>query len=113
MYTSMFRSTTCASLVFFYSSSSTSDFLISRTFDPDNLRSINAALHFSSKQSKQSGKLCPQTIKSVPNGELQVINSRDLSKHSDKILICQDMTTRPLNEFKRCNFDFTLPAAVS
>ncbi|CAG9801353.1 unnamed protein product [Chironomus riparius] len=81
-------------------------------FDPDNLRSINAALHFSTKQRKQSGKLCPQTIKSVPNGELQVINSRDLSKHSDKILICQDMTTRSLNEFKRCNFDFTLPTAV-
>lgn len=109
----MFR-TTCVNSDFFYSfSHSTSDFLISRQFDPDNLRSINAALHFSSKQRKQSGKLCPQTIKSVPNGELQVINSRDLSKHSDKILICQDMTTRSLNEFKRCNFDFTLPSAVS
>jgi hypothetical protein len=88
--------------------------IFSRKLDPTNLRSVNAALNFLSKRKVNSqARTCPQNVKSSPNGKLEVINSRDLSKLSNKILVCRDLTTRPLTDSKACNFDFTLPGAVS
>ncbi|KAG5677326.1 hypothetical protein PVAND_007094 [Polypedilum vanderplanki] len=83
-------------------------------FDPNNLGSVNAALNFLTKQKSNSqSKICPQNVKSAENGKLEIINSKDLSKLKNKKLVCKDMTTtRPLTDFKTCNFDFTLPGAV-
>lgn len=86
-----------------------------RKFDPNDVRSVDAALLFSEKRrSEQSERICPNNIKNNDNGVLQVINSKDLSKFShDKVLVCANMKTKPLSEFKTCNFDATMPGAVS
>lgn len=86
-----------------------------RKFDPNDVRSVDAALLFTEKRrSEQTERICPNNIKNNDNGALQVINSKDLSKFShDKVLVCENMKTKPLSEFKTCNFDATMPGAVS
>lgn len=78
---------------------------------------MNAALNFEAKRKRGNvEKLCPQTIKSTPSAKLEIINSKELKKqllNNNKVLVCSDLTTRPFTEFKTCNFDFTLPGAVS
>lgn len=90
-------------------------FLARRKFDPSSLRSTDAALQFSEKRRAESTeRICPTNIKNSENGPLQVVNSKQLHKYStDKVLVCQNFKTKPLNEFKTCNFDATMPAAVS
>jgi hypothetical protein len=74
--------------------------------------SSDAALFFLSKQNTEE-KECINTLKSDPNGKLAVVNSKDLSKQSGKVLVCVDLTTKPLSEFKNCHFSYTVPGAVS
>lgn len=63
---------------------------------------------------EDSDPVCPNTIKNNENGKLQVVNSKNLSKYSsDKVLVCQNLKTKPLSDFKTCNFDSTMPGAVS
>lgn len=86
-----------------------------RKFDPSNLRSVDAALQFmEQRRAESTERICPANIKNNENGPLQVINSKQLNKYStDKVLVCHNFKTKPLNEFKTCNFDATMPAAVS
>lgn len=89
--------------------------LFFRKFDASNQRSVDAALEFSEKRRGENNeRVCPNNIKNNENGELQVVNSKDLSKYStDKVLVCPNLKTKSLSEFKACNFDTTLPGAVS
>lgn len=86
-----------------------------RKFEASDQRSVDAALQFLDKRrAEQVERICPNNIKNNENGELQVVNSKDLSKYStDKVLVCPNLKTKPLNEFKACNFDVTMPGAVS
>lgn len=76
---------------------------------------MDAALHFTEKRRvERSEPVCPTSIKNNDNGKLQVVSSKDLSKYSsDKVLVCQNLKTKSLSEYKTCNFDATMPAAVS
>jgi uncharacterized protein (DUF342 family) len=76
---------------------------------------MNAALQFSEvRRAGKSDRVCPNNIKNNENGQLQVVHAKELSKFStDKVLVCQTFETKPLSDFKTCNFDVTLPAAVS
>lgn len=79
------------------------------------MRSVDAALMFNEKRRTEQGEhVCPGNIKNNDNGRLQVVNSKHLHKYSsDKVLVCDNMKTKPLREFKTCNFDATMPGAVS
>lgn len=88
---------------------------VSRQFDANDVRSVDAALAFTEKRRTEQGeRVCPSTIKNSEGGKLQVVNSKQLSKFSsDKVLVCQNLKTKPLSEFRTCNFDSTMPGAVS
>lgn len=79
------------------------------------MRSVDAALAFSEKRRvEQNERVCPNNIKNNENGRLQVYSSKDLNKlAADKVLVCPNLKTKPLTEFKTCNFDSTMPGAVS
>lgn len=79
------------------------------------MRSVDAALAFSEKRrTEQNERVCPNSIKSNENGRLQVYSSKDLNKlGADKVLVCENLKTKSLAEFKTCNFDSTMPGAVS
>lgn len=79
-------------------------------FDESDQRSQNAALLFNDKRGK---KVCPDALHSDANGQLQVVNAKTLDLQAqDKVLVCKDFSKRPLREFKTCNFDYTITAAV-
>lgn len=79
------------------------------------MRSVDAALHFSEKrQAENLYRICPANIKNDRAGRLQIISYKDLNKDAkDKVLVCENMRTKPLSEFQTCNFDSTMPTAVT
>ncbi|KAG5675967.1 hypothetical protein PVAND_005823 [Polypedilum vanderplanki] len=80
-------------------------------FDTTDLKINDAALFFLSKQNKEE-KECINTLKSDPNGKLKVMSSKELSKQVGKVLVCVDLSTKPLSEYKDCHFSYTVPGAV-
>lgn len=85
-------------------------------FEPSNRRSSDAALYFTKlRPGTQSDTVCPNTIRNDPNGVFEIVNTKDLKKYSasTKRLICHDMALKSFSEYKTCNFDATLPSAVS
>lgn len=76
---------------------------------------MDAALKFSEKRrTEQTERICPNNIKNNESGKLEIVSSKDLSKYStDKVLVCENLKTKALSEFKTCNFDSTMPGAVS
>lgn len=76
---------------------------------------MNAALRFLESRRGESGeRTCPNNIKNNENGKLQVVKSKDLNNISaDKVLVCDNLKTKSLSEFKTCNFDATFSGAVS
>lgn len=72
-------------------------------------------MKFSEKRrTEQTERICPNNIKNNESGKLEIVSSKDLSKYStDKVLVCENLKTKPLSEFKTCNFDSTMPGAVS
>lgn len=90
-------------------------FHCARQYDPSNVRSVDAALAFAEKRRAEHGeRVCPGTIKNNEGGKLQVVNSKKLNKFSsDKVLVCENLKTKPLSEYRTCNFDSTTPGAVS
>lgn len=80
-------------------------------FDTSDLRSENAALFFNQVRIT---KQCPGAIQMDENAALEVINAKNIDfSQTDKELVCKDFSRKPLEDFKTCNFDFTLPTAVS
>ena len=89
--------------------------MINRKFDASNTRSVDAALDFSEKRrTEKSERICPNNIKNSESGRLEVVSAKDLGKYStDKVLVCPNLKTKPLSDYKACNFDSTMPGAVS
>lgn len=90
---------------------------IYRKYDPNEMKSINAALRFYNvRKTEQLERTCPSNLKNDENGRLEVMSVKQLKKlnlnSNAKVLICQDLSKKALSEFKICNFDSTLPAAV-
>lgn len=90
---------------------------ICRKYDPNDLRSIDAALRFYSLRKAAASRTCPDNLKNSAEGRLEVMGTKQLNqlelKSNEKVLICKDLSKRALSDFKLCNFDSTLPAAVS
>lgn len=80
-------------------------------FDTNDLRSENAALYFNQIRIT---KQCPGAIQMDPNAQLTVVNAKTIDfSQTEKELVCKDFSRKPLEDFKTCNFEFTLPTAVS
>lgn len=82
------------------------------------MKSVDAALRFYNiRKKEQKDRSCPTTLKNDASGRLEIMSAKMLklnkSSLSEKVLVCQDLQTKPLTEAKTCNFDSTMPAAVS
>lgn len=82
-----------------------------RNFDISDQRMVDSALYYNHLRRKPK---CPKDLNTVDdNAKVKLVNAKDLSKYQDKKLVCKDFTLKSLDEYKTCNFDYTLPTAVS
>nr|AYV99626.1 venom polypeptide [Dolopus genitalis] len=75
-------------------------------YDKNNKRARYAAYLLNSKRGKET---CQD---SADSGDIEIVNSKDLSKHSNKQLVCLDLTAKPVSEYKTCNVEAALPNAA-
>uniref|UniRef100_U5EVY8 Transferrin n=1 Tax=Corethrella appendiculata TaxID=1370023 RepID=U5EVY8_9DIPT len=79
------------------------------SFNTSSEREITSALLFSDKTGK---KICPNKLESTPDAPIQIVHVKDLPKFENKVLVCKDLTTKPISEFKTCNMDYTISPGV-
>lgn len=79
-------------------------------FDKNNQRSRYAALLLTQLR---GGNPC-EGLPEVPESQIQIVNSNDLSSHKDKKLICPTNLKElvSITEFKSCNLEVNLPRAA-
>lgn len=82
-------------------------------FDATNPRATDAALLFNyHQQGAKDGNCGHEHLQSVDSGIVKIVHIRDAKKYADMDLVCPDFTQKPQNEFRTCNFDFSIPRAV-
>lgn len=71
---------------------------------------VDSALYYNHLRRKPK---CPSNLVSDDNVKVKLVYAKDLGKYPSKKLVCKDFTLKSLDEYKTCNFDYTLPTAVS
>ncbi|XP_055389498.1 transferrin-like [Condylostylus longicornis] len=78
-------------------------------YDKSIERSRNAAIFLNLKRGNLG---CDNLDENVQDDHIQIVNSKDLNKYKDKMLLCLDNKRAPVTDFKTCNTETFLPNSV-